>query len=88
MQARELASFQSLIVDEATRDNQPSTLSTELRCRIKKCKSNIEVAFDGDVIEWWCRVCNKAAGSVTGRDRNGTIENKRFTILSGVLDQS
>jgi len=57
-QARELASFQSLIVDEATKDLP--TLSTELRCRIKKCKGNIEVAFDGDIIEWWCTDCNEA----------------------------
>jgi hypothetical protein len=53
-------SFQSLIVDEATKDNNPPSLSTELRCRRTKCKGDIEVAFDGAVIEWWCTVCNQA----------------------------
>jgi len=63
--ARELASFQSLVVDEATKEPQPPTLATELRCRNKKCKGIIEVEFDGDVIEWWCTDCNEA-GRISG----------------------
>ena len=58
-QARELATFQSLIVDAATKDYEPPIMATELRCRNIKCKGTIELAFDGDVIEWWCTDCNE-----------------------------
>ena len=58
--ARELASFQSLIVDAATKDYDPPVMATEIRCRNKKCKGNIELAFDGEVIEWWCNECEEA----------------------------
>jgi hypothetical protein len=63
--ARELASFQSLIVDAATKDYDPPIMATEIRCRKKKCTGTIELFFDDEIIEWWCTDCNEA-GRISG----------------------
>lgn len=62
--AREIASFQALIVDIATRDYHPPIKATDLRCFNKKCTGTIELAIieedEGEPIEWWCTHCEHA----------------------------
>ena len=66
-QARELASFLVLIVDEATRNFEPPIIATDIRCRKKRCGGTIELGFssDDDAIEWWCSDCDQA-GRISG----------------------
>ena len=59
-EARELASFLALVIDESTK-KIPSTLSpTDIRCFEKGCDGNIksEIAHPKDEIHWLCSKCH------------------------------
>ncbi|TSA28389.1 MAG: hypothetical protein D4R67_03810 [Bacteroidetes bacterium] len=66
-EARELASFTALIVDEATKDYPRPKTSTGIRCRKKKCTGTIDITIDtgNEVIEWQCTTCNEG-GRISG----------------------
>ncbi|MBL7113724.1 MAG: hypothetical protein ISS19_17425 [Bacteroidales bacterium] len=55
-EARELASFMALIVDEATKEYPQPKTSSGIRCRKKKCTGAIDIKIDtrNEVIEWRC----------------------------------
>ena len=59
-QARELASFMALVVDETTK-NSPSILTqTDIRCFRKKCDGMIktELRRANEEIHWYCLKCD------------------------------
>jgi len=58
-EARELANFMALVVDEATKEYDSSVVSTSLRCFKKKCVGTINSEFliENDEIHWACTKC-------------------------------
>ena len=65
--ARQLASFLALIVDEVSRCREHAELS--LRCRKPTCPGTIVAINESGEIHWQCPVCNQ----------NGVIRNWRGT---------
>lgn len=66
-EARELASFLALVIDESTK-NIPCTLfPTDIRCFENGCNGNInyEIAHSNDEIHWVCSKCNNE-GRISG----------------------
>ena len=57
-EARELANFHALVVDETTKSNSPIVL-TGLRCFRKKCERTItsEILPEENAIHWVCSNC-------------------------------
>ncbi len=58
-EARELASFHALVVDETTKSKSPVVL-TGIRCFRKKCVGTIKseiLAEEEDAIHWVCSKC-------------------------------
>lgn len=58
-EARELANFHALVVDETTKSKSPVVL-TGLRCFRKKCEGTIKseiLADEEDAIHWVCSKC-------------------------------
>lgn len=58
-EARELASFMALVVDETTKKSAPSVIYTGIRCFIKKCEGTINCEFlsENNDIHWVCTKC-------------------------------
>lgn len=59
IEARELANFLALVVDETTKSKSPVVL-TGLRCFRKKCEGTITseiLAEEKDAIHWVCTKC-------------------------------
>jgi hypothetical protein len=58
-EARELASFMALVVDESTKEYDSSVAFTSLRCFRKKCVGTINSEFliENDEIHWACTKC-------------------------------
>ncbi len=58
-EARELASFMALVVDESTKEYDSSVISTSIRCFRKKCLGTINSEFliENDDIHWACTKC-------------------------------
>lgn len=59
-EARELASFHALIVDEATAHLPETVWYTDISCFNKECDSNTITEFveDGKKIWWYCPECD------------------------------
>ena len=66
-EAREMAGFISLVIDESTKPHNSSVIDTGLRCFKKKCFGTINSEFlsDNDEIHWWCTKC-KNGGTISG----------------------
>jgi len=58
-EARELANFLALIVDETTKESFPSVIHTPIRCFKKKCEGTInsEIIKENNEIHWKCSEC-------------------------------
>lgn len=75
-EAREMASFLSLIIDAATLSKTQN--QTYIRCLDKKCKGIILFErTDTDRIEWKCTVCNHYSGIINGW-RGTQFDNTRI----------
>ena len=59
-EARELASFHALVVDQSTKEFPLKVISTDIRCFKKKCEGKIQSEFleAGNKIHWVCSKCN------------------------------
>jgi len=57
-EARELANFLALIVDETTKESSSSVIHTNIRCFIKKCEGTINSEFLEENNEIHC-LCSK-----------------------------
>ena len=66
-EGREMASFLALIVDQSTKNFDHPVLSSDIRCRIKKCDGRVEIGmnFQTETIEYWCTHCDDA-GKISG----------------------
>jgi len=58
-EARELASFFALIVDETTKQKSSVDIQTDIRCFEKQCDGMIqsEILIEDDAIHWVCPKC-------------------------------
>ena len=58
-EARELASFMALVVDNTTKSSPQTLTSTEIRCFEKGCQGLIksEILIKKDDIHWVCTKC-------------------------------
>lgn len=57
-EARELASFLALVVDETTKDSVSEVIYTGIRCFKKKCEGTINSEFLSEIdIHWECTRC-------------------------------
>ena len=58
-EARELANFLALVVDETTKEPSKSVIYTTIRCFIKKCEGTInsEIIKENNEIHWVCSKC-------------------------------
>jgi len=59
-EARELASFMALVVDETTKESASSVIYSGIRCFKKKCVGTINCEFlsANSEIHWVCSRCN------------------------------
>jgi len=59
-EARELASFMALVVDESTKESASSVIYSGIRCFKKKCEGTINCEFlsANNEIHWVCSRCN------------------------------
>ena len=66
-EAREMAGFISLVIDESTTRFGVSVIDTGIRCFRKKCFGTInsEFLFETDEIHWSCTKCQNA-GTIIG----------------------
>jgi hypothetical protein len=66
-EAREMAGFISLVIDESTKRLSTTVIDTGIRCFKKKCFGNInaELLVENDTIHWWCTKC-KNEGTISG----------------------
>ncbi len=66
-EAREMAGFISLVIDESTNRHSASVIDTGIRCFKKKCFGTIKSEFlaENDEIHWWCTKCNNG-GTISG----------------------
>ena len=55
-EARELASFLALVIDESTKEFSLKPISTNIRCFKKRCEGLIQSEFleESDEIYWQC----------------------------------
>ena len=58
-EARELANFLALVVDETTKEPSKSVIHTTIRCFKKKCEGTINSEFikENNEIHWVCSKC-------------------------------
>lgn len=73
-EARELASFFALVIDESTKNISSTLSTTDIRCFEKGCDGIIkyEIAHPNDEIHWIGSKCQNE-GRITGRARNGIM---------------
>ena len=58
-EARELANFLALVVDETTKESSSTVIPTTIRCFKKKCEGTINSDFfkENKEIHWLCSKC-------------------------------
>jgi hypothetical protein len=66
-EARELASFLALVIDETTNEFSLEPISTNIRCFQKRCEGLIQSEFlkESDEIHWLCSKCQNE-GRISG----------------------
>lgn len=77
-QAREIASFLSLIIDAATLPESQN--QTPIKCLSKKCKGTIQYERSNpESIQWTCDTCSHYSGVISGW-RGTKFDNTRIDI--------